>query len=46
MEKKIEFVAKNVTNKIENNEMEILGEKVTLFEFFEINDLLFSRIVI
>ena len=46
MEKKIEFVVKNVTNKIENNEMEILGEKVILFEFLEINDLLFSRIVI
>ena len=46
MEKKIEFVAKNVTNKIENNEMEILGEKVILFLFLEINNLLFSRIVI
>ena len=46
MEKKIEFVVKNVTNKIEYNEMEILGEKVILFEFLEINNLLFSRIVI
>ena len=46
MEKKIEFVVKNVTNKIENNEMEILGEKVILFVFLEINNLLGSRIVI
>ena len=46
MEKKIEFVVKNVTNKIENNEMEILGEKVILFVFLEINNLLDSRIVI
>ena len=46
MEKKIEFVAKNMTNKIDNNEMEILREKVILFEFLEINNLLDSRIVI
>ena len=46
MEKKIEFVAKNMTNKIENNEMEILGGKVILFGFLEINYLLDSRIVI
>ena len=46
MEKKIEFVAKNMTNKIDNNEMAILREKVILFEFLEINNLLDSRIVI
>ena len=46
MEKKIEFVAKNMTNKIDNNEMEILREKVILFEFLEINYLLDSRIVL
>ena len=46
MEKKIDFVAKNVTNKIENNEMKILEEKVILFEFLEINYLLDSRIVL
>ena len=46
MEKKIDFVAKNVTNKIENSKMEILGEKVILFGFLEVNNLLDSRIVL